>query len=166
MLQLIVACSLDNVIGVENQLPWLPHHADMKHFRSYTTGKAVVMGRKTWDSIPAKFRPLPNRRNIVLTRQPSSEYPECMTIEEVVKLSKNEDIVCIGGGEVYNQMLPLCEELSVTYIHGNFMTKGAVTFNFDQSQWLCIDDIFIGSDDKNPLSMNIKRFSRNEMVGC
>ena len=120
-LSLIVAISNNNCIGKANELLWkIP--ADMRHFKETTTGHAIIMGKKTYLSIG---RALPNRRNIVITRDPlfSAEGVEVFhSIEDVVSLFKNtpEEAFVIGGGEIYAQFLPHVQKLYVTHVDGNF----------------------------------------------
>ena len=79
-LTLIAALARNGVIGNNNALPWhLPE--DLKHFKELTTGHAVIMGRKTWESLPARFRPLPGRQNIVVTRDPAYEAPGATVVD-------------------------------------------------------------------------------------
>lgn len=123
---LIWAQSSDGVIGADNGIPWrLPE--DMAHFKATTLGHPVVMGRKTWDSLPARFRPLSGRRNIVVTRDPewASEGAErAGSIAEALELaagpppSGTPAASCwvIGGGEVYRAALPHATRLSVTEV--------------------------------------------------
>lgn len=115
---LIAAMDRHHVIGKKNQLPWhLPN--DLKRFKELTTGHAILMGRKTWESIG---RPLPNRRNIVLSRREDLDLPDGVqqvkTTEEALALLAGERMLfVIGGGEVYEQFLPLADELFLTEVH-------------------------------------------------
>ncbi|MDI3404203.1 dihydrofolate reductase [Streptomyces cavernicola] len=122
---LIWAQSLDGVIGADNTIPWrVPE--DMAHFKATTHGCPVVMGRKTWDSLPPRFRPLPGRRNIVLTRDPdwSAEGAErAGSVEEALKLAAEPtdptrpvQVWVMGGGEIYRAALPYATALSVTEV--------------------------------------------------
>lgn len=122
---LIWAQALDGVIGADNTIPWrLPE--DMAHFKATTLGHPVIMGRKTWDSLPTRFRPLPGRRNIVVTRDPgwAAEGTErAGSIAEALKLAARSPepttpvaAWVIGGGEIYRAALPYATMLSVTDI--------------------------------------------------
>src|SRR5688572_33333734 len=118
-LHLIWAQAEGGVIGYHNTLPWrLPE--DMAHFKATTMGCPVIMGRKTWDSLPPKFRPLPGRTNIVITRQPDWAAPGALrasTIEEAVALCGNADVAwVIGGAEIYRAAVPLAHGAVVTEI--------------------------------------------------
>ena len=120
MLAMIVAVDKNFVIGHVNALPWPNIPADMKHFREITKKKTVVMGRKTFESIG---RPLPNRRNIVLTRDPEFKAKGCEvfnSMEEILKLGKTEEVYIIGGGVIYKEFLPYAEKLYLTFIDGEF----------------------------------------------
>lgn len=114
-LSVIVAMTQNNVIGKDNQMPWhLP--ADLAWFRQNTTGKPVIMGRKTFESIG---RPLPKRTNIVLSRQPYSQEGIVWknSMESAVDFVKNSpEIMLIGGGELFKQYLPEAEKLYLTEI--------------------------------------------------
>lgn len=122
---LIWAQTLDGVIGAGNTIPWrLPE--DMAHFKATTLGHPVVMGRKTWDSLPPRFRPLSGRRNIVVTRDPrwAGEGAEpAGSIAEALELAAEPHASAapttawvIGGGEVYRAALPYATTLSVTEV--------------------------------------------------
>jgi dihydrofolate reductase len=118
-LHLIFARAANGVIGLRNTLPWhLPE--DLVHFKRTTLGCPVIMGRKTWDSLPPRFRPLPGRLNIVVTRQPgwhaegaqrAGSLPEAMALCPV-----DSDAWVIGGADIYAQALPLASTAVVTDI--------------------------------------------------
>jgi dihydrofolate reductase len=118
VLTLIAAVARNGVIGIANRLPWqLP--ADLKHFKELTTGHAVIMGRKTWESLPAKFRPLPGRRNIVVTRNDSfrAEGATVATsLPDAVAAANGDEAFVIGGAELYKAALPLADRLQLTEI--------------------------------------------------
>jgi dihydrofolate reductase len=122
-LKLIFARAANGVIGHQNTLPWhLPE--DMAHFKRLTLGCPVIMGRKTWDSLPPKFRPLPGRRNIVVTRQPDWQAEGAQvapSIAQACALCPPESTAwVIGGAEVYAQALPLATQAVVTEIEAVF----------------------------------------------
>jgi len=120
MLAMIAAVDKNFVIGHTNALPWPHIPADMKHFRETTKGKTVVMGRKTFESIG---RPLPNRRNIVLTRDTNFKAEGCEILystEEILKLSKTEEVFVIGGGAIYKEFLSHADKLYLTFIDAEF----------------------------------------------
>lgn len=112
MISLIVAYAHNQVIGKEGVMPWhLP--ADLKHVKEVTTGKTIVMGRKTMEGIG---KPLPNRRNVVLTRNPDFQMPGVDVVhskEEVLALG---DVIIFGGAEIYHQFLDAADRLYITEI--------------------------------------------------
>ena len=122
-IRLIWAQASNGVIGRDGIMPWhLPE--DLAHFRSMTTGGTVIMGRKTWDSIPEKFRPLPGRRNIVITRQDKWRAKGAETagsLPEALDLcSTTQRIWVIGGAETYSQALPYASTAEITEIENTF----------------------------------------------
>ncbi|MET8977805.1 dihydrofolate reductase [Streptomyces sp. NPDC004539] len=114
---LIWAQTLSGVIGAADTIPWrLPE--DMAHFKATTLGHPVIMGRRTWDSLPPRFRPLPGRRNIVITRTPdwtSEGATRAGSLPEALSLAGDDPWV-IGGGEIYRAALHHATRLSVTEI--------------------------------------------------
>jgi dihydrofolate reductase len=122
-LGLIYARARNGVIGKGGGLPWhLPE--DMAHFKQVTMGCPVIMGRKTWESLPERFRPLPGRTNIVVTRQPEWDDPgaaRAASLPEAMALCAGESQVwVIGGAEIYAQALPLAHIVEVTEIDADF----------------------------------------------
>jgi dihydrofolate reductase len=122
-LNLIFARARRGVIGLNNTLPWhLPE--DLAHFKATTLGQPVIMGRKTWESLPPKFRPLPGRTNIVVTRQtdwqaPGAQVAHSMT-QALALCEHDAEVWVIGGAEVYAQALPLAQRAVVTEIDADF----------------------------------------------
>jgi dihydrofolate reductase len=122
-LNLIYARAANGVIGKDNALPWhLPE--DLAHFKRTTLGSPVIMGRKTWDSLPPRFRPLPGRRNIVLTRdtawQAEGARRAGSVTEAVAACGDAAEAWVIGGAEVYRQALPHARRVVVTEIARDF----------------------------------------------
>ncbi len=122
-LHLIYARAANGVIGKDNTLPWhLPE--DMAHFKQLTQGCAVIMGRKTWDSLPPRFRPLPGRTNIVITRQADWQAPGAQRAaslaDAMAQCDAGQTTWVIGGAQVYAQALPLAHCIEVTEIAQNF----------------------------------------------
>jgi dihydrofolate reductase len=118
MISIIVAVSEDLGIGKDNELLWhLPE--DLKRFKKLTLGKTVIMGKKTWESLPK--RPLPGRKNIVLTDKPEECFDCAVTaysIEDALsKCEKGEDVFIMGGGSVYRQFMPVADRLYITHVH-------------------------------------------------
>ena len=118
-LHLILARAANGVIGHHNQIPWhLPE--DMAHFRALTLGQPVLMGRKTWQSLPERFRPLPGRRNIVLTRQHDWQAPGAERADSLAAAlalcADAPDVWVIGGAQLYADALPLANRVHLTEI--------------------------------------------------
>ena len=112
MLTMIFACDMNNAIGKNGDLPWR-QPTDLKHFKQITLGRTIVMGRKTWESLPGK---LPDREHLVMTRSNRDDV-EIITYEGVLELSKKREIFIIGGGEIYNLFLPHTQKIHRTIIH-------------------------------------------------
>jgi dihydrofolate reductase len=122
-LHLIYARARNGTIGKDGQMPWhLPE--DLAHFKRVTLGQPVIMGRKTWDSLPARFRPLPGRVNIVITRQTdwhSDGAWRAASMDEALRLCGDApDAWIIGGAEIYRQAEPLASTAGVTEIDADF----------------------------------------------
>ncbi|MCT4614434.1 MAG: dihydrofolate reductase [Marinifilaceae bacterium] len=119
-ISIIVAKSLNNIIGANNDLIWRLS-ADLKRFKALTTGNTIIMGRKTFESIG---RALPNRDNIIITRNTDLQIEGCKTansIEEAISISNPEkEIFIIGGGEIYKQSINIANKLHLTIVHENF----------------------------------------------
>jgi dihydrofolate reductase len=127
MISIIVAASSNMVIGKNNDLPWhLP--SDLKRFKELTSGKRIYMGRKCWESIPEKFRPLPNRENIVFTRDLDYVAEGAIVMNKLDKVIKgyernpasytSEEEFIIGGAEIYKQYFPVANKLYFTEVLG------------------------------------------------
>ena len=118
MISIIVAVSDDWGIGKDNDLLWhLPE--DLKRFRKLTTGNAIIMGKRTWESLPR--RPLPDRMNIVLTDIPGETIEGSITAysidDAISKCERDKEIFIIGGGSIYRQFVPLADRLYITHVH-------------------------------------------------
>ena len=121
---MIYACAANGVIGLNNAMPWhLPE--DLAHFKKLTLGCPVIMGRKTWESIPLKFRPLPGRTNIVVTRQTDWQPEGANTASSLqaalAQCHAASDIWIIGGAQIYAQAEPLAQRIEVTEIAQDFV---------------------------------------------
>ncbi len=120
MVTLVAAVARNGCIGKDGGLPWrIPE--DMQRYRRITMGKVVVMGRKTWESIPAKFRPLPGRINVVVTRNPDYAVPggveRVPSLEAALAAHAAEDVIVNGGGEIYARAMPRADALDITHVH-------------------------------------------------
>ena len=115
---IIVAHSRNRVIGKAGEIPWhLP--SDLRRFRELTVGHTVVMGRKTYESLPEKFRPLPDRTNVVISRNPAYTLQDCLvahSIEQAIAFAGSDLVFVIGGEQVYHLALPLADRILATWI--------------------------------------------------
>lgn len=143
MVSLIAAVAKNGVIGTKNDLPWnLPE--DLKRFRELTAGKTVIMGRKTFDSIFARLgKALPNRTNIVITRQTDIKMPEGVivqsSIEDALRSHGGSDVFVIGGGEIYRQTIELADTLYITHVEKE--VEGDTRFpKIDPKKWRLVSD--------------------------
>lgn len=125
--EIVIIAAMDEQTGIgkNGKIPWrIPE--DTAHFKEETTGHPVVMGRVTWDSIPPKFRPLPERANIVVTRAEDFTAPGvemAHSVEEAIEMASRIDpteIYVMGGAQIYAQTLPLANRLDLTIVQGNF----------------------------------------------
>lgn len=134
-LSMIAVVAADGAIGKNNDLLWhLP--GDLRHFKQLTTGGAVIMGRKTWESLPKK--PLPGRLNIVVTRDAGYSAPGvsvCTSIEEAIDQARDYSSFIIGGGEIYRQALPFASRLYLTEVEDTVEDADTYFPAFDKSQW-------------------------------
>ncbi|HEX7414470.1 MAG TPA: dihydrofolate reductase [Bacteroidia bacterium] len=162
-LSIIVAVSENDVIGKDNSLVWhLP--ADMKFFKDKTSGHAIITGRKNYESIPVKYRPLVNRTNIVVTRQLCYKAPGATvvsSIEEAFKYVKqhhpNEEVFIIGGAEIFEQTIALCQKVYLTRVHHSF--EGDVFFpELPLANWKLINQVDVPADEKNSRAKRIHEY--------
>jgi len=139
VISLIAALTQNHVIGRNNDLPWrLPD--DMKYFMQTTKQHHVIMGRKNYDSIPEKFRPLPNRVNIIVTRQPHFNALDCLVVHSldeglsVARKASEKEVFIIGGAEIYKAAMPQVQRMYLTEIRT--ILPGDTHFpTFDRTQW-------------------------------
>ena len=134
MLTLILAMADNGVIGKGGAIPWRIGD-DLKRFKRLTIGKPVVMGRKTWDSLPKK--PLPERTNIVVTRQSGWQADGAIAAsslaDALAKAAQAAEVMVIGGAEIYRAALPLAQRIELTEVHHPF--EGDARFAFDREAW-------------------------------
>lgn len=163
IVSLIAAMSENRVIGAAGGLPWhLP--LDMRHFKAVTTGHSVVMGRKTFETLPA---PLSNRRNIVVTRDPSYRADGAdvvHSLEEALGLVADETEVFIAGGaEIYRAALPRADRLYLTLVHAS--VTGDTHFPaFDERAWRLVHDERHDRDERHPHAFSFRLYERPSTV--
>jgi dihydrofolate reductase len=158
-LTLIAAMGKNRAIGLAGRMPWhLP--AELQHFKKATMGKAIVMGRKTWQAIG---RPLPGRQNIVVSRNPDfqAEGVElAASLEDAVRISESDEVMVIGGGQLYALGLPLAQRMILTLI--DIEPEADTWFpEWDELEWSQTSEKHFPIDDKNKLAYKIIEFSRN-----
>lgn len=161
MISLLVAMGKNHVIGFENDMPWhLPE--DLKYFKEKTTGHTIIMGRKTYDSIG---RVLPNRRNVVLTRQKLDFPKEVEVIRDIKqiyqwnKANPDQELFVIGGGNLYNQVLPYADRMYITEIDENF--EGDTFFpTFEANEWTLTSKVKGERNNDNPYEYYFLQYDR------
>lgn len=163
IVSLIAAVTKNRVIGRNNDLPWkLPD--DMKYFMETTTGHAVIMGRKNFDSLPAKFKPLKDRLNIVLTRNSDllKNFDVCVvsSIENAFsKAPQDEEVFVIGGAEIFEQTLSKADRLYITEIDA--VIEGDVYFpRFDKNNWFEVSRKHHSADERHAYAFDFVVYHR------
>mgnify|MGYP002642026079 CR=1 FL=1 len=159
MISLIAAMAENRAIGVDNKLPWrLP--ADLQHFKRLTLGKPIVMGRKTWESLPGL---LPGRQHIVVTGNRQYQAEGCTVVhsieEALIAAGDVEEVMIVGGAAFYEQMLPHADRLYLTLVHAE--VEGDAFFpEYEASQWARVERTYYRSNEKNPFDYSFCRFDR------
>ena len=156
---LVVAAAKNNVIGREGELPWhLPD--DLRHFKRLTTGKPIIMGRRTFESIG---RPLPDRHNIVMTRDPDYAAAGCdvvTSVSDALKLAGDDsEVMVIGGGQVYRDFLPRAGRIYLTRVQAEI--DGDTYFpEIDASDWQLVSSEHHDADEKHAYAFEMMVFER------
>lgn len=161
MISLIVAHDQNCCIGKNNKLLWhIPN--DLTHFKNKTSGKIVIMGRKTYNSIG---RELPNRLNIVLTKNPffKTESSSVLVFDNIERITRNiseeEEVFVIGGEQIYKQFLPIADKLYITYVDHSF--EGDTYFpKYNLNEWKIIEENKGSKDDRNPYDYYFREYRR------
>ena len=158
---LVAAMARNRAIGLDGAMPWhLPR--ELKHFKETTMGKPIVMGRKTWESIG---RVLPGRQNIVVTRNRKYTAPGCdvvASLEQAVWLAGGDEVMVIGGGQLYAEALPVADRMVLTLVD---CEPGADTWfpQWDPSGWREVSSRSEAPDEKNPHAYRVIDLVRIEM---
>ncbi len=148
-ISIIAALARNRVIGRDNQLPWrLP--ADLRHFKALTVGKPIIMGRRTWESLPGL---LPDRPHIVVTSEAGYSAEGCTVVHSIdqalTAAGEVAEVMIVGGAELYTQLLPRAERMYLTLVQAEI--EGDAFFpNFDADQWREIAREDHPSDERNP----------------
>ncbi len=164
-ISLVAAVAENGVIGKDNDLPWrLPD--DMKFFMEKTRGHHVIMGRKNYESLPEKYRPLANRTNIVITRRTDYVAPGCTVLHSIgdafniSEANGEEEAMVIGGADIYKLALPRAHRLYITEIKA--VVTGDIYFpEFDKSQWREVSRVPHGKDDRHAYAFDFVLYERN-----
>lgn len=158
---IIAAIGENRELGLHGQLPWERIPADMNHFKELTLHHTVVMGRNTWNSLSIK--PLPNRRNIVLTKQ-HTNIPHSVeiatSIQEVIDLTqKEEEVFIIGGAKVYAHFLDIAEKIYLTRINAVF--DADVFFpELDTTIWKMTTETVLSPDETTKYDINFQKYEK------
>lgn len=163
MISIIVAIAEDNGIGNKNNLLWhIPE--DLKRFKKLTFGQSVIMGKKTWESLPKK--PLPGRKNIVITDIPEETIEFSITAYSVgdalSKCGGNDEIYIIGGGSIYRQFMPIADRLYITHIHKNAPADTYFPV-IDPEIWKPIETEEHRQDESNPIPYTYIIYQRKKL---
>ena len=165
VVSLIVAVSENKVIGKDNDLVWhLP--TDMKFFKETTKGHFVIMGRRNYESIPHKYRPLPNRTNVIVTRQDDYKAEGCLvvnSVEEAIELAQKAGDIepfIIGGGQIYKYAIDnnLVDRVYLTKVHTEI--DGDTYFDDLDDSWKLVHTDLHSSDEKHPFAFTFQTFER------
>jgi len=160
MVTIMAAIGANNALGKDNQLIWhLP--ADLKRFKKLTLNHAVIMGRKTYESLG---KPLPNRSNIIITRDKNFKTEGCVVVNSLkealkVALKSDENPFILGGAEIYNQAMPFADKLDITFVHHQF--EADVFFpEIDKTMWKETSRENFKADEKNKYDYSFVTFER------
>jgi dihydrofolate reductase len=159
VLSIIVAADEGGAIGLGGQMPWhLP--ADLRYFKATTLGHPVLMGRKTYASIG---RPLPGRRNLVVSRQADLHLEGCEvypSLEAAVAAVADEEAFIIGGAQIYRQAWPLAQRLYLTRVHTRVADFDAAIPDVSPSEWQRVSATDYAADEKNPFALTFEVYER------
>lgn len=165
MFSIIAATAENNAIGYRGEIPWnLPR--DLKYFAAATKGRAVIMGRKTYESILAKLgTPLPGRKNIVVSRRKNFTAPGCTVVRTLAEARlaapPDEEVFVVGGGELYAEAMGEADRIYRTLVHA--AVQGDTFFPpIDPAQWEKISTQFEKKDEKNPFDMEFEIYERKQ----
>jgi dihydrofolate reductase len=164
MKNIVVAFDENRVIGKDNDLPWVGAlKDDMVRFRRLTRGGTVIMGRKTFDSLPERMRPLPERQNIVISLglTACTGVQIARSLEEAYRLSYHDEINVIGGGQIYELALPTADRIYATEIETKTEGGDALFPEIDMNEWTEVEREQFSADDRNKFSFSFVTYLRN-----
>lgn len=162
---MIAAAGQNNSLGKEGKLLWnLPH--DLRRFKKLTLGKPVIMGRKTFETLP---HPLPGRTNIILTRDQNYKAEGCEVVHHLDQAlqvaeaeQKHNEICIVGGGEIYELAMSYANKIELTRVHHSFEDADAFFPDLDLSEWKLISEIFHSKDKKHNYSFSYLTYIRKK----
>ena len=164
-ISIIVAVSENQVIGVDNQLPWhLP--ADLRYFKSLTTNHPIIMGRKTYDSIG---RPLPNRENIIITRNTHFKHDGLVVVHSIeaalqhCQQQQHDEVFIIGGDTIYQQSISMANRIYLTRVH-TYIEHGTAFFPVLDETWQLVSAEAHTRDEKNDMDYTFEVYEKNETM--
>lgn len=160
ILTLIAAIAENNALGKNNQMLWhLPD--DFKRFKQITSGHYIIMGRKTFESLPGM---LPNRTHIIITRQEDFKVEGCIianSLEDALATCpQDEEVFVIGGGEIYKQALPKADKLDLTRVHGIAPDADAYFPEFDTADWKLVEKVHHPKDERHKFDFTFETYLR------
>jgi dihydrofolate reductase len=166
IVSLVAAVAKNFVIGKNNGLPWrLPD--DMKFFMETTKGHYVILGRKNFESLPHKFQPLPDRTNVVVTRQKDYKAHGALVVHsiedalKVAEVNKESEVMVIGGSDIYTLALPMANRLYITEV--NAEVEGDVYFpKFDKTEWTEISRLAHPADERHVYSFDFVVYEKKD----
>ncbi|WP_420581178.1 dihydrofolate reductase [Reichenbachiella sp.] len=163
-ISLIAAMTKNRVIGINNDLPWhLPN--DMKYFMETTKGHVVIMGRKNFDSLPPKFKPLPHRTNVILTRQQGFDVADCEVYNEIkdayafAEEQGEQELFVIGGGQIYQMAMEQADMIYLTEIDAH-IENGEVFFPEMKGNWKEVSRIHHPADDRHQYAFDFVKYEK------
>lgn len=163
-ISLIAAMTKNRVIGINNDLPWhLPD--DMKYFMETTQGHVVIMGRKNFDSLPSKFKPLPNRTNVILTRKHGFEVANCEVYNEIGDAYKfaeaqgEQELFVIGGGQIYEMAMDQADFVYLTEIDAH-IENGEVFFPEMRGDWREVSREHHSADERHKYAFDFVKYEK------
>ena len=163
-ISIIVAMGANRVIGINNDIPWyLPD--DFNYFKEKTKGHFVLMGRKNWESLPHQFKPLPDRQNVVISRQKYYRLKGATVVSSLsdaltfANNAKENEAFIIGGGEIYRLGISLADTIYLTEIKGEF--EGDITFPELDDSWIEIERLHHPADSKHAYAFDFVTYRVN-----
>jgi dihydrofolate reductase len=163
-LTLIAAVAENNALGKDNQMLWhLPD--DFKRFKQLTSGHYIIMGRKTFESLPGM---LPNRKHVIITRQQDYKAEGCIIVnsldEALAASPQDEEVFIIGGGEIYKQAIGRANKLELTRVHSVAPEADAFFPDFDENVWKLTEEVFHPKDEKHRFDFTFETYLHKNHV--